>query len=279
MYVPLLVFTEQEPRYQAYIQYYSDRIWPACNANIDPLKGVIATYACPSDSESAKPSSAQNNVTRISYHTSWGDAVYNVCETRKNPRGFAAGANIGTTPPTYCYISTASISDGTSNTLAVSEGACAAQTGDTNVKGGTVIETTVKPSTCNTRRNGAMLTGTVVTTTNILRGSAFADGRPRTNGIQTILPPNAPSCAIADANPGQASSNGFMTASSYHPGLVNALVCDASVRPVIDAIDVGNSTVFSATYNTAASEPTGISPLGLWGAFGTIAGDETIELP
>jgi hypothetical protein len=278
MYIPLLVFTEQEPRYQSYIQYYSDRIWPACNANIDPLKGIIRTYACPSDSESTKPSHS-NTVMRMSYHTSWGDAVYNVHESAHNPRGFAAGARLGN-PPTYYYISTADINDGTSNTLAISEGACAAQAGDINVKGGTAIETTVKPSTCNTRRNGAMLTGTVATTdTSMLRGSSFADGRPRSNGIQTILPPNSPSCASADGNPGQASTNGFMTASSYHPGLVNALVGDASVRPVIDAIDVGNSTVFSATYNTSASEPTGISPFGIWGAFGTIAGGESVELP
>ncbi|MDR0338305.1 MAG: DUF1559 domain-containing protein, partial [Planctomycetaceae bacterium] len=110
MYIPLLVFIEQESRYQSYVQYSSDRIWPAYNANIDALKGKIPAYACPSDSESSKPSSGVSNVIKISYHTSWGDAVYNVCETRKNPRGFAAGRT-GGNPPTYYYISTADIND------------------------------------------------------------------------------------------------------------------------------------------------------------------------
>jgi hypothetical protein len=276
MYVPLLVFLEQESRYQSYTQYYADVFWPALDANINSLKGKIPTYACPSDSESTKPLSTCNNVIRISYPISWGDAVYNVCISRKNLRGFAQGVGSGRR---YYYISTADITDGTSNTLAVSEGTCAEKQGDTNVKGGVAIETTVKPSTCNARRNGAMLTGSVVTATFIVRGIAFTDGRARRNGIQTILPPNAPSCAIADDNSGNPTSNGFMTASSYHSGLVNALVCDASVRVVTDTVNCGDSTAFSATYNTSASEPTGISPFGVWGAFGTIAGGEANSLP
>lgn len=283
MYVPLLPFIEQEPRYQAYIHYNANRVWPAANSNIDPLKGVIQTYLCPSDSEASKPAPAPRSpVCRISYPISWGDAVYNVCESRKNPRGFAQGRMTGPTtadPYTQFYISTSDILDGTSNSLAISEAATAEGFGDTRVRGGVAIGNGNQPSGCNGRRvGGTMLSGTVATT-NIMRGYCYNDGRPRVSGFQTILPPNSPSCAIADANTGQSGSNGIMSASSYHPGMVNALVCDASVRPVIDAIDVGSSTVLSLTYNTAASEPKDASPFGIWGAFGSVAGGEQALLP
>jgi prepilin-type processing-associated H-X9-DG protein len=64
-------------------------------------------------------------------------------------------------------------------------------------------------------------------------GERWADGRPYFAGLTTIVPPNGPSCLIGEAHGGP----GVFTASSRHPGYVNVLICDGSVREVTDEVD------------------------------------------
>lgn len=78
------------------------------------------------------------------------------------------------------------------------------------------------------------------------------------------------------------------TASSRHPGGVNVLLLDGSVKFVSETIDAGDPT------RTANSPPPGFPPLvdtgrpqdyagpslyGVWGALGSVAGAESVQAP
>ncbi len=62
----------------------------------------------------------------------------------------------------------------------------------------------------------------------------------------------------------------LVSASSYHPGGVNGVWFDGSVRFVSETINAG----------TALNPPakTGISPYGVWGATGSFNGGESVAL-
>ena len=265
--VPLLPYIEQGQRFDEVTAANNGEAWPATWAAVDVYRGKISIYACPSDANASMP--GQNDHIRTSYHGSYGDAIYNTGEGRNSQRGFLQGK--------FRFPLMASMSDGTSNTIIMSECVVASQRGTTDVKGGVAIETAVVPSTCRARAVNKQLTGTVLGTTNWGRGESFTEGRRHT-GFQTILPPNSPSCIVEDANAGRDQGICFLSASSNHSGGVNVLRGDASVQFVSDTVDCGTSTALGATYGTTASEPTGQSPFGIWGAMGTMSGGESKTL-
>ena len=100
-------------------------------------------------------------------------------------------------------------------------------------------------------------------------GQFWASGEPEHNSFATVLPPNGTSCDFQNTVMGVAISARVTTASSFHTGGVNVLMGDGAVRFVNENINAGNIS-FDVTY------PAGESPYGIWGALGTIAGDEII---
>jgi prepilin-type processing-associated H-X9-DG protein len=102
-----------------------------------------------------------------------------------------------------------------------------------------------------------------------IEDSRWNDGRLAYAAFQTILAPNSPSCTRpSSAGNIHDHNRNLSTATSLHPGGVNVLFCDGSVRFVTDGIDTGN---LSATYPTS-----GPSPYGVWGALGSRAGGEAV---
>ena len=163
----------------------------------------------------------------------------------------------------------ASITDGTSNTIAMSEnvvgknrrnlllGGIAANTG---------IETGGSPAgDCMTR---LMPSGVLSGETRYYRGSRWADGGISFTGFNTIIGPNGPACSRGTGD----ADGGVYPPSSLHPGGVNGLLADGSVRWFSNDIDTGNLTV-------APNISTGPSPYGVWGAIGSKNGTEAVDIP
>lgn len=101
------------------------------------------------------------------------------------------------------------------------------------------------------------------------RGGRWADGAAGYGLVNTVLPPNSPSCAVG----GTEAVDGLYSAGSFHPNGVNVVMADGAVRFVSDDIDAGDATHATLSPQQLA-EGTVASPYGVWGALGTAAGEE-----
>ena len=156
------------------------------------------------------------------------------------------------------------ITDGTSNTMAISE-RCFPK-GSRSVFGNTIESLTgitANPALCLAQANRATRQYLPTATVSGYRtgGTRAYDGMPIYTGFNAILPPNSPSCLIGNIN-----TQGVMTAQSWHAGGVNCVFADGSVRFVSESINAGNSG--------APERLSGPSPYGVWGALATINGGE-----
>ncbi len=128
------------------------------------------------------------------------------------------------------------------------------------------------------------------------RGYNWADGAAGPGLVNTILPPNGPSCAVA----GDGLVDGIYSAGSYHVGGAQVGMADGSVHFIDQEIDCGNLSATpptaddyfteynaaendvaenAAAENDAAENETQqpyASPFGVWGALGTRSGREVI---
>lgn len=162
----------------------------------------------------------------------------------------------------------ASITDGLSNTIAMSERAIGGNR--RMVRGGQVIDHTSsvgstptenQPSSCmSTLGVGGQYHSDVSTST--WAGLNWAHGGVARTQFNTILPPNGPSCGGSSND----SNRALVPPTSYHPGGVLALMCDGAVTFVSETIDTGNLSL--------PSELSGPSPYGVWGAMGSKDGGE-----
>ncbi|MCA9047616.1 MAG: DUF1559 domain-containing protein, partial [Planctomycetaceae bacterium] len=212
----------------------------------------------------------------------------------QRPRGvnnyaFSRGDYIGTAAGTgrdsqdgnglFAFRSTFAVRDvldGTSNTVAMSERVIASfgrnGKGSPTVQEGiltSVSGITTNPGAC-LAAAAAITKGNRYTTWTAVKGkfsSTYCDGQPENVAFNTVLPPNAPSCTN-DANNNSDGAVSVLSASSYHVGGAQVLMCDGAVRFISENIDTGNLGV--ATSRGAAS------PYGVWGALGTRNGGEPV---
>ncbi len=167
------------------------------------------------------------------------------------------------------------ITDGTSNTIAMSEhvranyGPSTANASRKRVEGIALgQDPAVNPGACMTLASGANW----VSGTNVKgrHGTSLWDGQAERCAFTTILPPNGPSCA-AGTNPNADSGTAALSPSSLHVGGVHALMADGAVRFISENIDTGDLSQPSPS--TVATSP---SPYGTWGALGTRDSEEIL---
>lgn len=266
--VPLLPFMEQGARYDS---------WVACNLGVHDGGGAndtwlfepVSTLLCPSDPNrlganyhNARCASRQNIMTCR------GDTAYrNWRQGSTDTSALTAGNQRGVFGIEVAF-NFSGASDGTSNTIAVSESASSARQNYDHPKGGVHNRNnddlhTDPISNC---QNVAINTTTKRLTTpagGLWRGLFFNDGRPSVTGFSTILPPNAPSCSrTGDAG----YSWGVHSASSFHNGGVNVGLLDGSVRFVSDTVNHRDTSVALPAATTPITS--GASPYGVWGNMG-----------
>jgi prepilin-type N-terminal cleavage/methylation domain-containing protein len=245
------------------------------------LDGFI--FNCPSDSVSRERDTVTTN-RAVSYHFCYGDSsdmAYSGLDSNplENNRGFF-------TTQVDRARTVSSIIDGMSNTVIFSEvcvstrsplvigagrlirGGLAANnnTSGTFTSSPTVIsQRSANIQTCWGLKDGYAYKTATTDDWNVSLGRRWSDAGPVWTGFMTCLPPNGPSC-------GWSSRDSVITASSYHPSGVVVGLGDGSVRFVSETINCGDP----ATANVVSS---GQSEFGIWGALGSINGEEVATLP
>ena len=275
--VHLLPYVEQNAIYTELLSYTEDNYskgrlqhpWMGGDhsVNYPALAATITAFLCPSDGNATQPSTDGHKTGRLNYMASHGDGMWN---NERHPND-ESNANAKTAHRGVFHIgafpSMATVTDGTSNTVAWSECVSALGSAGTQVKGNMIFGLTSLhssgdcPGPCLALKSGTELTQTG--TANAWRGQRWADGQIMISGFNTVLPPNSPICSYdTDGSWGVASTQ------SNHSGGVNAAMLDGSVRFVSETIDCGDA------YARAVSS--GKSPYGVWGAMGSASGGETV---
>jgi len=273
--IRLLPFIEQAPLYNqiASPQTFNGTAYPAFNVtpydtNYLPWSAKISVFLCPSDGASGQ----SKTIGPCSYHFSNGDyAGWWGDPTTRGPFEEWVLYPSWSTWYTGGVKGFSSLTDGTSNTLGMSERAIPG--GSTSGKIAAAVATnqtaainysgTSSPIACMGLRAGSQYAAGVATA-NWIEGNYSFGWQGRNAEISTILPPNSPSCSVYAED-----WNAVMfTATSYHTGGVNTVFMDGSVHFISNSINTGNLSLPPVA--------SGLSPYGVWGALGSKAGGEVV---
>ena len=278
-FLPLCPFFEQAAIFSAYTTH--------CDLNSPAditwrTGGNIGALLCPSDGNARQP---EGTASRNSYVGCIGDTYGDTGDVSTGYRGLFAGwaylSGGKNDPKGLAYRKIGEITDGLSNTLALSETCVTAFTeGATRGPGGdnrseiAFMAAGYTPDQALARKGaGRTVTGDMCSDG---RGGRFWQGYTHTAGFNTVLTPNSVNANTSQSNPGWGGTRGIHSASSEHTGGVNAVRCDGSVQFISETI----SNVTAGTDGLASASPTGMqSPFGIWGALGTIAGAESVSTP
>ncbi len=280
--VPLLPYVEQKPLYDEFVQNYLGVRVP-WDGGSPTNRAWLNVYICPSDVGGAKAAPPlQGGKTPISYKGNRGDQWLD-WDWWESRGAFGRGDKV--------EISLSTVRDGSSNTMAVSEAiigvpgsrrvgeAIAVRVGTSN---------SAPPSICLARLGPNQQLTDPLAEREWLTGWRWADAINPYTLFYPMLPPNGPSCSGDNGQPWTSEFWGLVTASSRHPGGVNALFLDGAVHFVSETIDAGDPT------RTATNPPppfpplgnpsrpqdyTGPSLYGVWGALGSANGRESVQVP
>jgi prepilin-type processing-associated H-X9-DG protein len=307
-FVGLLPFMEMQPLYDiiydAQLNYKNGSTWEGFRtAGTDNstsgqyFQGVynvaMPILICPSEPyyESQFGYQARNNyVFCQGDFPGRGDTHPNGCGS--NPRAVFA---------TWKWLGIGAITDGNSNTLAISERCIDPGNGNKYayalVCGGGIVSgwgntgtsntnpsasgaqptptSNFKPLTCLNLRSSKGNLGTLPSGGSIVHRSGWRwlSGEPVYGCFNTMNPPNSPICISGTST----TDAGFIPPSSYHSGGINASLFDGSVKFISDGIN--HSTSGTLADGLGLCIRSGQSNFGIWGAAGSINGDESAQLP
>jgi type II secretory pathway pseudopilin PulG len=172
------------------------------------------------------------------------------------------------------------ITDGLSNTIAVGEICMSPASTSPGAGAGPVANLHASPSLCLGYAGTGLAQANPAKCLNgpaTGRGLYWAWGELQFTGFDTVLPPNSPTCLETwswEATAVAASS------SSYHAGGANFCLGDGSCRFITGTVDTGDLTqpdplwYATGSYMQYWNVVTTPSPYGVWGALGSIAGNE-----
>lgn len=271
-FIGLLPYMEQTPLYELLASNnFSPGGWFTVSGS--PADKKIPGFICPSDAIGPGLNRGVRN-----YMMSMGDwsmQHHDAARNWPNPRG-AFGttrqAGVGST----CNF--ASISDGLSNTIALSE-RCVGDN-SSRFKGGFAAVNSLKigddigatslnivPLDC---KSTPIVNGVYsAPATGDWTGNWWMDGCTPATGFNTILPPNSPSCS-SSSQPTQ-ESRVIAPPTSNHTGGATVAMFDGSVAFISNSIDSGNLSL--------GLVQSGMSNYGVWGALGSRSGSEVGSLP
>lgn len=302
-FVGMLPHFEQQARYSVIAA--GDPANGIAPFDIEPFEhyaafvGKLETLVCPSDGNASGFTTSDYGgpvagpYTTTNYRFSEGDAIngrgwWNDCRSSNancphSKRSVFTMKFDGIRARGWCP-SFSAITDGTSNTIAMSErctsprGRCndANQPDDVKIKTGWAIGDmwgNSPKAACMTLvgNDGNYVSGVK---TQAGSGSLYAMYYPVHARFHTVCPPNGPSCGC------DWGDSLIMAATSYHSGGVNTLRFDGSVAFVSDTIDTGDLTVMlplPATGKGNRPSTEGKSPYGVWGALGSVGGGESVS--
>lgn len=283
--VPILPYVEEIKRYNDICNGIagSDGFAPwSGGTGLDTSPDV---FLCPSDSR-AWPVTRGGREKSKSYLCNIGDIVTG-CYGGVWPRSvFASGASpiggglLSNNNIAAARVRLKDVTDGTSRTLMLSERAVGTGSGaDRSVKSGFAVGVAMgkntKPQLCLDQVVDGLLASTFTSGASVTRWASRED---HNNVFYTILPPNGPSCTSQGSSNGYATDDyALMTASSYHSGGVNAAMADGAVRFVSELIYAGDPNQVPATVSSSHMNYRGRSQWGVWGALGTMRGEETLS--
>ncbi|WP_437201130.1 DUF1559 family PulG-like putative transporter [Planctomicrobium sp. SH664] len=228
--------------------------------NSGPWLTNLPLFNCPSDPSRVDPGTATRTRGSRSYVFCAGDDQ----GPNLNAAPYVSVESRGMFGPNR-YYKIAECTDGTSNTLAISE---RVKPELTNEMGMAITINSSVPSACSARLTGQVYSGATFTG-DTSPGYRWGDALSYFNAFNTVLPPNSATCIIDGTNSSAHSREGFFPPTSRHTGGVQALLLDGSVRFISENIHAGNLSV-TAPANTSSDA----SPYGVWGALGTKASGE-----
>jgi prepilin-type processing-associated H-X9-DG protein len=299
----LLPYIEQTAVYDNYKSQPIRGCWEVTVSMDAYHKTSIPTFLCPSDGAGyQKPEHA---VGMLNYRVCIGDYA-----PGSNPgNGMLRGISGGDSGTSNSATSLAIITDGTSNTLGLSEHCISGNMANPRqgvaflVSGvfGSITITTIdgtvtksdwllRPDLCLTAVQGNEIkaanrmelsmrpTGAPLFQTGS-HGATWTDGRSIFTVFSTCLPPNSVSCSAqnnsGDNNQRPHQARGLFPPTSLHTGGVNCSFVDGSIHFISETINCGDTTA-------PGSNPTGYksymiekSAYGIFGALGTPQSSET----
>lgn len=237
-------------KYPAFGPQFSDQSYP-------PWQEQPLGFECPSDAYIDGP------FGRTNYTFSIGDTARQIHQPGKlrGPFGAFKNATFG------------DITDGTSNTIAFVE---MGSTQTDSLRGG--FMTRGKPewldapgkvlSEVNQRKEKYKSSHELGN-----RGFHWANGSAGISLANTILPPGSPSFMVS----GNANGDGVYSVGSGHNRGANVVLADDSTHFISNDIDWGKPNTPTLTIQQIESENVVESPHGVWGALGSMAGEEIVD--